>query len=515
MKTCRWRVGCFAVAAFALGLSLHAAVTNSEAVKPLPPVASVNELQAKIEAHVTQPRFVGAAWGVKIVSLDTGRTLYEHAPFRRLSPASNSKLYASALALDTLGGDYRIHTPILATAAVNGAGEVKGNVIVSGRGDPSWNPRRTKQEFGTIFEPFVAVLKQAGVRRVTGDLVADATYFHETPNGAGWTGDDLNDYYGAEISAITLEDNYVDLRITPGATVGAACAVEFLQPHSGLVIDNRTTTTAAGGARHISVLRVLGETTVQIFGELPLGAKEAITEATVPRPALWFATGLKAALVRAGINVDGEARGVRWPETTAVTPGAVKLGEIVSPPLRELVEALMKVSQNLQTDLVFAQVGEAQRKPTTPAWVQSDELALTALKDFLRRNALRDDEVIFDEGSGLSRNNLTTAAATTALLQFMAKHREAAAFAAALPIAGVDGSLRRRMKNTPAEGRIHAKTGALRWTTALSGYVTSLAGERLAFSLMLNRYAALKDRSASQELDEIAVLLARYAGPKN
>ena len=124
-------------------------------------MASLAELQAKIEAHVTQAMFAGAAWGVKIVSLDTGRTLYEHAANRRLSPASNTKLYSAALALDQLGADYRMRTPILASATVDAAGELKGNLIVSGRGDPSWDPRRLKQDFMTVYEPFVAVVKKS------------------------------------------------------------------------------------------------------------------------------------------------------------------------------------------------------------------------------------------------------------------------------------------------------------------------------------------------------------------
>jgi D-alanyl-D-alanine carboxypeptidase/D-alanyl-D-alanine-endopeptidase (penicillin-binding protein 4) len=251
---------------------------------------------------------------------------------------------------------------------------------------------------------------------------------------------------------------------------------------------------------------------VRIFGELPLGAKEELAAATVPRPAAWFATALKAALAEAGIAVDGAARSVRWPEPPPA--GGVKLGEVVSPPLRERIESALKPSQNLETEILFARIGEARRTATTPDWVRADELAVAALQEFLRRHALRDDEVIFDEGSGLSRNNLTTAAATVALLQFMAQHREAAAFAAALPVAGVDGTLRRRMQGTVAEGNVRAKTGTLRWAATLSGYVTSAAGERLAFSLMLNRHVAVPGRSAGQELDEIAVLLANYAGPK-
>jgi D-alanyl-D-alanine carboxypeptidase/D-alanyl-D-alanine-endopeptidase (penicillin-binding protein 4) len=193
----------------------------------------------------------------------------------------------------------------------------------------------------------------------------------------------------------------------------------------------------------------------------------------------------------------------------------VRLGEVVSPPLREYLGVMMKPSQNLQADLIFAHLGELRRTATTPATMRAEDLALAGLREFLTRHALPVRDVIFDEGSGLSRNNLTTATATLALLDFMAKHGEAKAFTESLPIAGVDGTLRRRMKGTPAEGKVLAKTGTLRWTTALSGYVTSLAGERLAFSLMLNRFPAAPGRSASRELDEIAALLARYAGPRD
>jgi D-alanyl-D-alanine carboxypeptidase/D-alanyl-D-alanine-endopeptidase (penicillin-binding protein 4) len=511
MKTPRRSAKVIAAIVWSLGLALVGAAAQPGPTVP-PRVASLAELQAKIGAHLAQPRFAGAAWGVKVVSLETGRTLYEHAPSLRLSPASNTKLYTAALALDLFGGDERIRTPLLATAAPDGAGVVNGDVIVSGRGDPSWNPRRPSRDFAAVFAPLVAALREAGVRRITGDLVADATYFHAPPHGASWTADDLNDYYGAEISALTLAENYVDLRIAPATQVGAPGTVEFLQPHTGLGLDNRTVTTAAGGVRRIDVLRLPGETTVRIFGELPLGAKEELAAATVPRPAAWFATALKAALAEAGIAVDGAARSVRWPEPPPA--GGVKLGEVVSPPLRERIESALKPSQNLETEILFARIGEARRTATTPDWVRADELAVAALQEFLRRHALREDEVIFDEGSGLSRNNLTTAAATVALLQFMAQHREAAAFAAALPVAGADGTLRRRMQGTPAEGNVRAKTGTLRWAATLSGYVTSAAGERLAFSLMLNRHVAVPGRSAGQELDEIAVLLANYAGPK-
>jgi D-alanyl-D-alanine carboxypeptidase/D-alanyl-D-alanine-endopeptidase (penicillin-binding protein 4) len=214
--------------------------------------------------------------------------------------------------------------------------------------------------------------------------------------------------------------------------------------------------------------------------------------------------------------VEGEGRSVQWPEPSPISHDAVALGEIVSPPLRDLVRAFLKPSQNLETDLIFAQVGESKRPVGAPEWRTSEHYALAALREFLRGHGLAADEVRFEEGSGLSRNNLTSANATVALLTFMASHRDGAAFMDALPIAGVDGTLRRRMKGTAAEENVRAKTGTLRWANALSGYVTSAAGERLVFSVMLNRNAQQPSgRNVREELDDIAVLLAQLTKKSN
>src|SRR5688572_16616348 len=189
----------------------------------------------------------------------------------------------------------------------------------------------------------------------------------------------------------------------------------------------------------------------------------------------------------------------------------------MSAQMHELVAAFMKPSQNLQTDLIFGYVGEKTRTENAEARARgterdSESLALAALRDFLRANKLEADDVRFDEGSGLSRNNLTSARATVALLAFMAQHREAEAFHKSLPVAGVDGTLRRRFKGTPAEGNLRAKTGTLRWANALSGYVTTAGGERLAFSAMLNRAVAPAGRSAREDVDAVGEMLARFGG---
>jgi serine-type D-Ala-D-Ala carboxypeptidase/endopeptidase (penicillin-binding protein 4) len=205
--------------------------------------------------------------------------------------------------------------------------------------------------------------------------------------------------------------------------------------------------------------------------------------------------------------VDGAPRSAVWPEPPI--DAGVSLGEIVSPPLSDLVAGFMKPSQNLETNLILAHAGELQRDDATAADQRSDELALADLKRFAAEIGIAPNEFIFDEGSGLSRNNLVTADATVRLLSFMATHREAEAFAASLPVAG-EGTLSRRFKGTPAEKNVRAKTGGLRWAANLSGYLTTTSGEPAAFSVLLNRHVAPAGTRATQEVDAVTVLLTQY-----
>lgn len=499
---------------FRLPLALCAAGWLAATATAQPPVTnaprSIADLQAQIEAHITSPRFAPATWSIKVASLDSGTILYKHRSERLMSPASNSKLFVGALALDRFGGDYTIKTAILATTRPDKRGTVKGDLFIRGRGDPSWKLPAGETNFWRLFDPFVSALTNAGVRKVTGDLVADATHFTGPPQGASWTVDDLEDSEGAEISAITLLDNCAELQVTSGKNAGLPCGLEFLQPHTGLTLDNRTVTTTNGGAAQLVMRRVFGENTLHVFGTLPPGTN-VVLDVPVPRPALWFGRALKEALAKHGVRIEGEVRMARWPEASPIPTNAVALGEVSSPPMRDLVKTFMKPSQNLETDLIFAHVGEATRTDATPGWQTSEQLAVTALEALLATNQLPADELFFDEGSGLSRNNMTTANTILGLLECMTKHPAAEDFRNSLPVAGVDGTLRRRMKGTRAEGNVQAKTGTLRWVNALSGYVTTAANERLAFSLLLNRNVPVDGRNGHEELDAIAIMLANLS----
>jgi serine-type D-Ala-D-Ala carboxypeptidase/endopeptidase (penicillin-binding protein 4) len=481
---------------------------NTAGAQPTNFASSLAALRAQLDAHLNQPRFSGALWGVKIVSLDTGKVLYENHADRLMSPASNSKLYAAALALDTLGGDYRFVTPVLATAKTGRKGILHGDLIISGRGDPSWKAAN----FWDNFVPFVAVLTNAGVRSVSGDIVMDTTFFHGPPTGGSWCVEDLDDSEGAEISALTLADNLAQIRVVPGTNVAAPCSLSLSPPETGIILVNRTTTVPADGNLHLENHRPPGTNAIFVFGQMPLGAHAETLDVPVPRPAAWFGSALKAALLQNDVPVYGKVRCIAWPEILPWSEtNLVTLGQVTSPPLRDLLRDFLKPSQNLEADLVFDHAGESLRPANAPDWETTEQNAVAGLEKFFAQNGLPPG-VHFDEGSGLSRNNLTSANATVALLALMSTNRWAKDFYNGLPVAGVDGTLRSRMKGTPAFQNVRAKTGTLRWVNALSGYVNTATGEKLAFSLMLNRYDSPPGRKRTAELEDIAVLLAGFNG---
>lgn len=479
-------------------------------------LGTLSELRQRLTAVVSQPKYDAALWGVKVVSLNTGKTLFEDNARKLFSPASNCKLYTVALALERLGPDYRIKTSLYSSARPDAAGVLNGDLIVYGRGDPTINARLHGGNIFQALQPLVAALTKAGVKEIKGDLVGDASFIRGPEYGSGWSWDDAEYYYGAEVSALTVNDNILQFSAKPGRGVGVPCSLG-VEPIPGYItFVNQTTTVAQRQRRYITFYRPLSGNVVYVSGQMPLGGSAYTDDVTVHNPAGLFILLLRDALERQGIHVEGRLRTVNRLERQASPLNShplIELGSIESPPVRDLARLIEKPSQNLYDDLLLAQVGERSRTPDTPPNLTSEELGIRALDQFLPEAGIRRGDVFFEEGSGLSRNNLATPAATVALLQFMSRTPNAKAYFDALPIAGVDGTLRYRMKGTPAEDNVHAKTGSLRWAVSLSGYVTSAAGEHLAFSIMLNRYHNTDpNRSVRTDLDKIAELLADFTG---
>jgi len=389
-------------------------------------------------------------------------------------------------------------------------------LILYGRGDPTFNARLHGGDIYQALEPLLRALTNAGVKRITGDLVGDDSFFHGPPFGSGWAWDDLEYYYGAEVSALTINDNTLQALVKPGGRIGGPCQLALAPVTAWLALSNRTETVENGAVRRIQFYHPLCQNGIYVTGQMPMGDTGSTNEVTVHNPAGLFASFFKEALARRGVKVSGKARSMSWLDRQ-VRPldcgGLVELGSVESPPLREIVREVEKPSQNLYADLLLAQVGEKFQGPEARANETSEDLGIRELNKFLAEAGIQRGETIFEEGSGLSRDNLTTPNATVTLLRFMSRHKCAQVYLGALPIAGVDGTLKNRMKGTPAAGNVRAKTGTLRWANAISGYVTTAAAEHLAFSLMINRYYEV--RPVRGDLDTVVVLLASFTGRTN
>jgi D-alanyl-D-alanine carboxypeptidase/D-alanyl-D-alanine-endopeptidase (penicillin-binding protein 4) len=489
------------------------------------PPTTLAELLSRIQEIVRQPALEPGFFAIKIVSLDTGNVIYEQNANKFTRPASNMKLYTVAAALDRLTPDYHFITSVYAKEKVDD-GKIKGDLIIYGRGDPSLAARFNNGDYFKGINDVADRIVAAGVKRVKGDLVGDESYFSGAPLGGGWEWEDLQWADGAQVSALTINDNVIDVTVKPGEKAGAPL-VCTTAPGPFIAIANRGTTSARGGKSDLRLYRAVGANVLEISGSLPVGDNGFEGKVAIPDPALAFVTMLRDVLTKRGAKVDGRVRtidarsgsGTIVPIAGSITALVSNINETPTPrPLVEIASLqssafsviaaqTLKPSQNLYTELILRRLGT----PTLSEGRTSEEAGLIVVRDFLRQAGVSESDLVINDGSGLSRNDMITANATVQLLTFMSKHRYFATFRDALPIAGVDGTLRTRMKGTPAEGNLRAKTGSLNSVASLSGYVTTAGGEHLVFSMMLNNYPSAS-AVRRDSIDAIGILLASFAG---
>ena len=501
------------------GSTVRSSTTRAAANEP----RTLAELLIRIEQIVHQPALESGFFAVKIFSLDTGNVIYEQNANKFVRPASNMKLYTVAAAFDRLTPEYHFITSVYAREKPDD-GKVKGDLIIYGRGDPSIAARFNNGDYFKGINELADRIVAAGVKRVKGDLVGDESYFNGDPLGSGWEWEDLQWSYGAPVSALTINDNAIDLIVRPGERAGAPVVITTGPPAASfMTIVNRATTTARGSKSDLNIHRSLGSNTLEISGSLAVGDNGFTGGVAIPDPALAFVTMLRDALIKRGVKIDGRLRTVdarsggsiitaavnsSQSNTGSMQPTPVEITSLQSPAFSVIAAHTLKPSQNLYTELILRTLGKLTSTDPNRA---NETAGLEVVRSFLRQAGVGDNELALNDGSGLSRNDMIMADATVQLLTFMSKHRYFTQFRDALPIAGVDGTLRTRMRGTPAEGNVRAKTGSLSSVASLGGYVTTAAGEHLVFSMMLNNYpdaAAVRRES----IDAIAVLLASFAG---
>ncbi len=467
------------------------------AISDIPMPAAREALLRFVDSLTRDTTFRMAHWGVLIMDPEVGDTLVSINAGKLFMPASNQKLVTGAVALDLLGPDYMWRTPVLLRGTVQ-SGTLRGDVVLMGSGDASWSDAMRNGDALSALVPIADALAARGIRRITGRIVAEGDAFPDSPLGYGWGWDDLDFAYSAGADELMLNENFFRVVVKAGARVGAP-ATAYTMPAIGYPRLRVSATTRAQGDSTTAAsapLRALSDSTasmLEIGGTIPLGDSTVITRAyRQPNDAVRAA--LRTVLTTRGIAfTDGAA-----PPATARTD---TLTVLESPPLRDVHIRLQKPSQNQMAEAFFKTIAREQTGAGTA------DSARAVVERRLEAWGITTAEAVVRDGSGLSRHDYISPRAVVRLLTVMQAHPAFEAFHAALPVAGVDGTIASRMRDTPAAGNLRAKTGFVDKARSLSGYVNTVDGHQLVFSILCNNWTG-SVRDVERVQDAIGVWLA-------
>jgi serine-type D-Ala-D-Ala carboxypeptidase/endopeptidase (penicillin-binding protein 4) len=429
-------------------------------------------------------------WGLLVVSLDRGDTVFAVNAHEAMAPASNMKLFTSAAALHILGPETRLPTYLLADGPVVD-GVLEGNLILYGTGDPtlgSLAPERPSQAYAT----FLAAVRAAGIREVRGAVLGDGSHFTGDPRRPSWNPNDLDNWFAAPASALTFNENMVTLRVAPERAPGLPTTVRTIPEGAGVPIRNESRVTSGGGA-NLAMVRNHPDGVIRVVGAMRPRQVEAWRSMTVSDPPSYAASVLRATLEAHGIRVQGghgnalsRGRDSRISGRLLVAPAFGQAGELRtlavhhSDPVAELIHPVNKRSHNLFAENLLLAMGRvAGEEPSF------DGGSFTLERFLVDRVGVDGGTLHVEDGSGLSRLNRTSAAGIIRLLEWVETSPFQDAFLASLPEAGNRRELA-RMNGSPAAGNLRAKTGTINRTSALSGVVAGADGERLLFSILVN-----------------------------
>jgi serine-type D-Ala-D-Ala carboxypeptidase/endopeptidase (penicillin-binding protein 4) len=513
---------CLGLWAALAGPQMSFAQVSTSATKIHSPVTPKDErsdiarFSERVQAALTSPGNDKASWGLMVSDADTGEVLYSFNASRYFTPASNAKLFTTAMALATLGPDFRIRTTVESAAQPDSSGHLEGDLVLVGRGDANLSSRvipfvehaerngPPEKALADLADRVVA----AGVKEISGDIVADDSYFAPERYPPGWGIDDAVWSYGSAVSALAINDNYISVILRPGATIGAPLTYTAA-PWPGIYeLRNDALTSAGGNEPMLRLERDLDSRVFHLTGTLPLNAPPRELQLAVTQPAENAAAILTQLLQARGVRVEGHSRARHGDRNvqSEPAPSLHVLADHISPPLLEDVRLTNKLSMNLHAELLLRIAAKEKAAATT----MDDAVAFATA--FRQSIGIAPDEVQLADGSGLSRGDLVTPQSVVQLLKYAGRQPWGADFIATLPVAGQDGTLENRMRGTAAAGQVHAKTGLVEHVNSLSGYATTRRGAHLIFAIFGNN-TGTHGPEAVHAVDAICVAMVEELAP--
>lgn len=464
------------------------------------PAGAQTALQQRVEARLAEAG-PGLRFGL-VVTDEDGRELVAINPEQRFIPASNTKMFTTAAAFAMLSGLDRPDTQGGASVRLDGAGRRIPDVILKGHGDA-----RLSSAAECVTNCLAALADAVAARtRVVGDVVGDDSLFPDQRWSPGMSWNNIQSRYGTATSALTLDDNELALRVVPGA-VGQPPRLELLPYYE---IDNRAVTVASGETK-LSLDRMPLSRHVRLTGTIAAGAEPALLRLSIDDPAHYAAWRMKSLLEARGVRVTGDIEARHRPlqpfddpkqragAPPPRPPQPAPLAKLTPPPLGEDLRLINKVSQNLHAELMLRRVG-------LQAGTGSIEDGVAAIRTMTERAGVPRVGWDLSDGSGMSTYNRMAPRAVVTLLRWASNEPWGEAWRATFPVAGTDGTLSRRFRGTPLEGRLFAKTGTLNATNGLSGYLVAKSGRTLTFSSFANDVPG--EVAATRAVDEALLLIA-------
>jgi serine-type D-Ala-D-Ala carboxypeptidase/endopeptidase (penicillin-binding protein 4) len=497
--------------------------------------AVTGTLAERIQKIISAPDVAFDDFGVSVASLE-GKQIYGLNEERLFTPASNAKLTTTAAAFALLPVDTLTWTTnVVADGPIDAAGTLHGNLIILGAGDPTLSnrsypyrepdastPAPPRQPVMNVLSLLAQQIEQAGVRTVTGNVIGDDSYFLSEPYGTSWSWDDLQWDYGAPASALTFNDNTVELEFLPDAGAPGGLLTVWNPPIDYYTLDTTMTAEPSGEAAHPGLSRVPGSLLVRAWGTAPHQGLEA--SLAVNDPAEFTALAFLSALEQRGIQVKGAATYAHrlpngtgdfsaerdqplqfFPVTLSTVEAPVNgrriLATHVSVPLAEDIKVTNKISQNLHAELFLRLLGKLCGSDG------SLEQGTRVVRQFLNDAGISNNEFFFYDGSGMSMDDRIAPRALTHLLAYASRQPWGQQWRETFPIAGEDGTLVHRFLHSPLKGRLWAKTGTLNETSALSGYLKADSGKIIAFSVLVNGHLP-GDEAHRAAIDRICEAIA-------
>ncbi len=446
----------------------------------LPPVSysTIPEFWNQMDDIFNDPNFSNAHWGVIIQSLETTEYFYKRNEDKLFVPASNLKLFTTAASLVLLGADYQYTTDIFITGKIDGS-ILEGDLVIVGYGDPTISGRFYNGDMFKVFNDWADSLIALGIDEINGNIIGDDNNFDPVGLGAGWAWNYEPYWYAAPSSAVSFNDNCVE--ITVSAVDGVALLT--VQPNTKYIsIINNVNVVPGDSGVGLDIYRERGTNVISVFGAIKNNTTSDKLFATVNNPTQFSMVVLKEVFEKKGIVIRGFPVDIDDLAYNIDFSNVEKLFSHLSPPLKEIIKVINKNSHNFYAEQLIKTIGLEKEG------YGSVENGVKALQEVHREMGINPESMIIADGSGLSHINLVTPKQILTVLHYMSRNNNYLPFINSLPIAGVDGTLHSRMKNTKAANKVRAKTGYLANVRSLSGYAYTADNEPIAFSIIVNNF---------------------------